>query len=899
MPSGALAVPILQPLRQRQPVPQHAAATGAIAIGVSSPVRYASGKARMHNALSPVLKYAGIVGVCVVNGLLAALFLGAPAGESVIDPAAIRHEQGYGYLAAPDIAQQFPFAVLWDDSAHPQRANATLLENGTPAGPAHALHDDIRMQGGGRFSFWAGALYFSTADNSDPSRNGRVYTLRYRAAPAGALIYAIALLDGIAIIAFRRPLAGFARRWGVSIAAGVVSLLLLRIAASALGFAPPIFANSASPLDGNLVVALIVQFALGATLTAVIFAAGLGILRVFNRGGKPFEDLLLAAFLPGIAAVCLAAIIAVALPYGRGLAISLLLASLYPLRGYRPEPRTLRHIGRTIGLTLPAVLCVASAMSFEWHGPTATLAANPLGDTTIAIGRAHSFSQQILPFFNREVEHGAIAGYGNQVPSLLMAPLVGYSWFDPFLFLTAALIVVLLASLGGLLAALDAARRAENPALRLDRVSLLVVAGLLVGAARYPAVYVESPMEALMVPIVVSTVHLWLSARGSVARLGAALATAAIGSAVSKIVSLVVLFPLPLPELGRILLRRSRRPIAVAAALGLLAVAVHCTILLKDYLPQFLAIGEFGPNSWQRIIRGHLTAPLPVIAVAGRDIGAIVLAVAASRLRLAGLTIAAWAGVAAYLAMPFLFHTTLTALMLVLAFVLVRDPCRVARARRLLAAATALLLLDPFVSDPGNDVLLGLWALAVCFIVWVALCPPEAERPTPSARRQRGFAVVTAVLLAAVLPATALGTVWAGPREGLIFTPAMRDIWLAVRDRTPPDALIFTDQTGPTQSRVGGWNDYALMAERQFYLVSWANHPMRFDHDLLQRWLDENDAVLSGRMQPGELRLTRRYGSYYLVISVHRTAPPGARLVYENAAYRLYRLSAPAAEPPS
>jgi len=52
-----------------------------------------------------------------------------------------------------------------------------LLEDGRPLGPAHALHDEVRQLGGGRFSHWAGSLLFSTSDGSDPRRNGRSYTL--------------------------------------------------------------------------------------------------------------------------------------------------------------------------------------------------------------------------------------------------------------------------------------------------------------------------------------------------------------------------------------------------------------------------------------------------------------------------------------------------------------------------------------------------------------------------------------------------------------------------------------------------------------------------------------------------------------------------------------------------
>lgn len=53
-----------------------------------------------------------------------------------------------------------------------------LFEGDSPLGPAEALHDDIRRQGGGRYSLWGRAVYFSASDNSDARYNGRTYVLK-------------------------------------------------------------------------------------------------------------------------------------------------------------------------------------------------------------------------------------------------------------------------------------------------------------------------------------------------------------------------------------------------------------------------------------------------------------------------------------------------------------------------------------------------------------------------------------------------------------------------------------------------------------------------------------------------------------------------------------------------
>ena len=39
-------------------------------------------------------------------------------------------------------------------------------------------HQTIRKRGGGAYSHWAGAIYFSSTDNSDPRGNGRTYTYK-------------------------------------------------------------------------------------------------------------------------------------------------------------------------------------------------------------------------------------------------------------------------------------------------------------------------------------------------------------------------------------------------------------------------------------------------------------------------------------------------------------------------------------------------------------------------------------------------------------------------------------------------------------------------------------------------------------------------------------------------
>lgn len=77
--------------------------------------------------------------------------------------------QGHCYTA------RVPEGLVCDAEAGSRLA---LFENGRPIGPGHAAHYEIREHGGGRYSHWAGYVYFSTPDGTDPRSNGRVYTFR-------------------------------------------------------------------------------------------------------------------------------------------------------------------------------------------------------------------------------------------------------------------------------------------------------------------------------------------------------------------------------------------------------------------------------------------------------------------------------------------------------------------------------------------------------------------------------------------------------------------------------------------------------------------------------------------------------------------------------------------------
>jgi len=96
------------------------------------------------------------------------------------------------------------------DGVDSQESRLLLFEDGVALGPAHALHDEIRRLGAGRYSHWNGVLYFSTSDGTDPNSNGRRYSVSQPQLPAGQ--------EGYRVLPLRDPFVALPPR---SVARGV------------------------------------------------------------------------------------------------------------------------------------------------------------------------------------------------------------------------------------------------------------------------------------------------------------------------------------------------------------------------------------------------------------------------------------------------------------------------------------------------------------------------------------------------------------------------------------------------------------------------------------------------------------------------------------------------------
>jgi hypothetical protein len=87
----------------------------------------------------------------------------------------------YGHGGIAFHAHVDVFEPLEEDNEPEQHSPVMLYEDGKPLGPAHSLTTDITRSGGGRYAHWKGVgIIFSSSDNTDPTKNGRHYSVMCR-----------------------------------------------------------------------------------------------------------------------------------------------------------------------------------------------------------------------------------------------------------------------------------------------------------------------------------------------------------------------------------------------------------------------------------------------------------------------------------------------------------------------------------------------------------------------------------------------------------------------------------------------------------------------------------------------------------------------------------------------
>jgi hypothetical protein len=150
----------------------------------------------------------------LVGGWALAVATGVVEPAAVLPADAIVPLKNYGYEIG-SISAVLPnpcgtallCPVQSDSNEAPAVSNLVLRENGRPIGPAHSNHEDINLNGHGRYSHWADSLRFSTSDNSDPRTNQRTYTIVARPTSTRIALLGMLLVGVLVVVRQRRGLA--------------------------------------------------------------------------------------------------------------------------------------------------------------------------------------------------------------------------------------------------------------------------------------------------------------------------------------------------------------------------------------------------------------------------------------------------------------------------------------------------------------------------------------------------------------------------------------------------------------------------------------------------------------------------------------------------------------------
>lgn len=139
-----------------------------------------------------------LVGLVLVDLSLYAIANLAPELSVQISPDQIAAEQGHAYIVQLAQYSMFPLVLASDNNEQPNRSRLELFRAGIPLGPDHAVHDEIRQLGNGRYSHWDTYLLFSTPANEDPRSSVSLYSIRAPRSlhPTAAIIAGVMTVAG-------------------------------------------------------------------------------------------------------------------------------------------------------------------------------------------------------------------------------------------------------------------------------------------------------------------------------------------------------------------------------------------------------------------------------------------------------------------------------------------------------------------------------------------------------------------------------------------------------------------------------------------------------------------------------------------------------------------------------
>ncbi len=835
---------------------------------------------------------------CNVAVLLAALFPGSVRTSLAADR--IAAEQGRAYVVGLPFKDSAFFTVSTDGSGSGSRSRLVLRENGTPLGPSHAPHSVVREQGGGAYSHWRNELWFSTSDGSDPRGNGKTYIASAKRELQFPVLAGLAALDVISIWFARRGLARTTRRlFGRRIRPVLLAIALTALAAPALALLPsllglsgPVGRNAALSDSGAHASSVLVHALLGLLVAAGIWLSGMGAAvlalrsRLFLREEPSAAAVLALGFPFGAIIVGLASILLLTVPAGRVLAAACVLAPALALLHWRPEPGGRRAIFRVAGQTAGFAFALAIVFGMTWRGPVLGSPSTLSGDMNFFAATIVNLSLSPFPLRNLGNEGEFFVHIGSLV-LLVGAALHRIFAIDPSLFLSAGLGAFYTMSVG--LAVAGFLRVRNGP---LDGVGVGLVALGAIAAGRYPSWITESPSVALAVPFGISILTMAVMPGGPAVNRILPLLIAFPATITSKVAAGLVFCGFAASGIVGGFRRLPRSVLVVLGFLGLGLAALGAALVAKFWAFMVTAQG-IGPESRAMVMRWN--APWSAVwPYALRDLA--VLPLALCLLRSQPWALAAALGAALLLGIvlnTFLMINFVVALLAAALLMGTAQPIG-GRVRKIALIAIAMCVPAMLFTDPAGletgvpfvwVVALGGTAVSAC------LARPSVGGP-PTVTTYVSAAASAAALIA--LTAFAAGTYRPLPVTHSTLGPITSeaaDIWREVRERTPQDALIFTDQTSAEPTLLGGWNTFSANGGRQVFLSNYyQSSELRNDPARRDAKLDQNRRVLSGALSPDGLSLSRSYSSYFAVTSNAAPPPPMFRLIVKNAAWSLYEI---------
>lgn len=655
--------------------------------------------------------------------------------------------------------------------------------------------------------------------------------------------------------------------------------------------------HEGSPVDAALVVTSLWHAVLGCAIMFVEWLAGAGIIAWFRRDDSaPIGELMLIGFPVSLPLVAVTALVAIETPFGVLPGAAILCVSC---AGLLRHARTARQLFKLAGFALavtPAAILLGCWLGLAAHGPTAVLAGRPSGDVGFYASSIYALRDHPFPLMNYGNEGEFLSPF-NALHPLLGAALMGFVPIEPFQFVLAT---------GGSMFLLGLALAIYCYMTTVPELLSVNSAAILAGAAvvgiRYPYWIVESP-SVIWVPGLTIAVWYLGTARKGIAATGLNTVLASVGSALSKVTSIVTLGAFALSQVlddwqG---LAAQYRKLPMFLRLSLLMIAVagigYALLMLRSFGPLMLRGGGLGPESYGAAVETHQNWRV-VTPFFLRDCGMLLLGVSAWRILPPGRALAVCLGLASTLLQPYAFMINFTCASLIVALAAVHSPLRHMESRNLVLVAFLFCAPAMAFTDWLGSFTSAIWTISVVAAVWVAF---NAARPSISQSRNSIWQTAIVLTFVCVAGSVAMAShkivLVPNPEAEWANIPApMQDIWTAVRDRVPRGSLVFTDQTGNAFGVLQNWNTYAATGDRQVYLAGWYQSPeLRLHPELLAAKQTANAEVLSGRLAPGSAPVRAGpYKDYYAVVHRTRTMPANWRFVYRNSDYALFHYALPA-----